>query len=56
VLTLLPVVLGVLLYFVDPEIMRVLWTNPLGIKMLWTAGVMIVIGGFVINKIVSMDV
>jgi len=56
VLTFLPVVLGALLYFVDPEIMRVLWTNPLGIKMLWTAGVMIVIGGFVINKIVSMDV
>jgi tight adherence protein B len=56
VLTLLPVVLGVLLYFVDPEIMRVLWTNPTGIKMLWAAGVMIVIGGFVINKIVSMDV
>ncbi len=56
VLTLLPVVLGVLLYFVDPEIMRVLWTDPMGIKMLWTAGVMIVIGGVVINKIVSMDV
>jgi len=55
-LTFLPVVLGALLYFVDPEIMRVLWTNPLGIKMLWTAGVMIVIGGFVINKIVNMDV
>jgi tight adherence protein B len=56
VLTLLPLVLGTALYFVNPDLMSVLWTNPLGIKMLWTAGVMIVIGGFVINKIVNMDV
>jgi len=56
VLTLLPVVLGVALYFVNPEMMSVLWKNPLGIKMLWSAGIMIVIGGLIIRKIVNMDV
>jgi tight adherence protein B len=56
VLTLLPIVLGTLMYAVNPEMMSVLWTNPMGIKMLWTAGGMIVVGGFVINRIVNMDV
>jgi tight adherence protein B len=56
VLTLLPVVLGTALYFVNPEMMSVLWRNPTGVKMLWTAGGMILIGGFIINRIVNMDV
>jgi tight adherence protein B len=56
VLTLLPIVLGIALYFVNPVMMSVLWTNPMGIKLLWTAGGMIVVGGFVINRIVNMDV
>jgi tight adherence protein B len=56
VLTLLPVVLGIALYFVNPEMMSVLWKNPLGIKMLWAASIMIVIGGLIIRKIVNMDV
>jgi tight adherence protein B len=56
VLTFLPVVLGIILYFVNPGMMSVLWTNPLGVKMLWTAGVMIVIGGLIIRRIVNMDV
>ncbi|MGD0680556.1 MAG: type II secretion system F family protein [Terracidiphilus sp.] len=56
VLTLLPVVLGTALYFVNPEMMSVLWKNPTGIKMLWTAGGMIVVGGFIIHRIVNMDV
>ena len=56
VLTLLPIVLGIALYFVNPEMMSVLWKNPTGIKMLWTAGGMIVVGGFIINRIVNMDV
>jgi tight adherence protein B len=56
VLTLLPVVLGVALYFVNPEMMRILWTNPTGIKMLWTATGMIVVGGLIIRHIVNMDV
>jgi len=56
VLTFLPIVLGIALYFVNPEMMSVLWKNPLGIKMLWSAGVMIVIGSLIIRHIVNMDV
>jgi tight adherence protein B len=56
VLTLLPVVLGTLLYFMNPEMMSILWKNPTGIKMLWTSFGMIVVGGLVIRKIVNMDV
>lgn len=56
VLSLLPVVLGVALYFLNPEMMSVLWTNPLGVKMLWTAFGMMVVGGLIIRKIVNMDV
>jgi tight adherence protein B len=56
VLTLLPVVLGTAMYFVNPKMMSLLWTNPMGVKMLWTAGGMIVVGGFIIRKIVNMDV
>jgi tight adherence protein B len=56
VLTCLPIVLGIALYFVNPVMMSVLWTNPLGIKMLWSAGIMIVVGGLIIRHIVNMDV
>lgn len=56
VLTLLPVVLGFMLYFVNPKLMSLLWTRELGIKLLYAAGAMIVVGGLIIRKIVNMDV
>jgi tight adherence protein B len=56
VLTLLPMVLGLVLYFVNPEMVSVLWKDPMGIKMLWTAAGMMVVGGFIIHHIVNMDV
>jgi tight adherence protein B len=56
ILTLLPVVLGVLLYMVNPELMSNLWKKELGIKLMYAAGGMIVIGGLIIRKIVNMDV
>jgi tight adherence protein B len=56
ILTLLPVVLGFLLYMINPELMSLLWKKPLGIKMLYTASGMIVVGGLIIRKIVNMDV
>jgi Flp pilus assembly protein TadB len=34
----------------------ILWTNPIGIKLLWTASGMIVVGGLIIRHIVNMDV
>lgn len=56
ILTLLPVVLGFLLYMVNPDLMSNLWKKDLGIKLLYAAGSMIVIGGLIIRKIVNMDV
>ena len=56
ILTLLPVVLGCALYFVNPEMMSLLWKRDIGVKLLYAAGGMIVIGGLIIRKIVNMDV
>jgi tight adherence protein B len=56
ILTLLPVVLGFVLYLVNPELMSNLWKKDLGLKLLYGAGTMIVIGGLIIRKIVNMDV
>ena len=56
VLTLLPIVLGIALYCVNPEMMSILWKREIGVKLLWTASGMIVIGGLIIRKIVNMDV
>jgi tight adherence protein B len=56
ILTLLPVFLGCALYFVNPEMMSLLWTRDFGIKLLYAAGAGIVIGGLIIRKIVNMDV
>ncbi len=54
ILTCLPVGLGFIIYLVDPALIGILWTNPSGIKMLWTAAAMITVGGWVINRIVSI--
>jgi len=56
VLTFLPVVLGCLLYLVNPKMMSLLWTTAVGVKLLWTSFVMLIIGGLIIRKIVNMDV
>jgi tight adherence protein B len=56
VLTLLPVVLGFALYMVNPEMMSLLWKRDIGVKLLYTASAMIVVGGLIIRKIVNMDV
>jgi tight adherence protein B len=56
VLTLLPVVLGFALYCVNPDMMSMLWKRDIGIKLLYVASGMIVVGGLIIRKIVNMDV
>ncbi len=56
ILTLLPVVLGCLLYTINPKMMSILWTTPLGVKLMYISGIMIVIGGLIIRKIVNLDV
>ncbi len=56
ILTLLPVFLGVALYFINPDMMSLLWKNPTGIKMLWASFGMLVVGGLIVRHIVNMDV
>ena len=56
ILTLLPVVLGIAIYFIDPGMISVLWHRDIGIKLLWSAVGMTLLGGFVIYKIVDIDV
>jgi tight adherence protein B len=56
ILTLLPIVLGVGIYFVDPGMISILWHRQIGIELMWAAAGLIVLGGFVIWKIVDIDV
>ena len=55
ILTLLPIVLGVGIYFVDPGMISILWHRPIGIKLMWAAAGLIALGGFVIHKIVDIE-
>ncbi len=56
ILSFLPVILGFGMYLLNPETMSVLWTRPLGIKMLYLSGTMTAIGTFIIRRIVDMEV
>lgn len=56
VLTCLPIVLGVGIYFVDPGMISILWHRQIGIELMWGAVGLIMLGGFVIWKIVDIDV
>jgi tight adherence protein B len=56
ILTLLPVALAFALYTVNPDMMSILWKREIGIKLIYTAVAMIIVGGLIIRKIVNMDV
>jgi tight adherence protein B len=56
ILTFLPIVLGIALYTVNPEMMSILWKTAIGVKLMWAAACGILIGGLIIHKIVNMDV
>jgi tight adherence protein B len=56
ILSFLPVVLGIGLYFLNPESMSLLWTRAIGIKLLYLSGTMTIVGALIIRKIVRMDV
>ena len=56
VLTCLPIVLGIGIYFVDPGMISILWHRQIGIEMMWGAAGLIMLGGFVIYQIVNIDV
>ena len=56
ILTLLPLALGVGLYIVNPDTESLLWKREIGIKLMFAAGGMLVVGTMIIQKIVRMDV
>lgn len=51
----LPVVLGIIMYFINPTYMEPLVTTTMGQAMLGVAAFMIFIGAFLINKIIKID-
>ena len=56
ILSFLPVVLGLGLYIVNPEHLSLLWKRPIGVKMLYTACAMTIIGALIIRKIIRIRV
>jgi tight adherence protein B len=56
ILSILPAVLGIGLYLVNPEQMSLLWTRPIGLKALYGSLVMTTIGGLIIRKIVQIQI
>jgi len=56
ILAVLPVVLGLGLYFVNPQHFSLLWKRPVGLKMLYGAVVMSTLGMLVIRKIVNIRI
>jgi tight adherence protein B len=55
VLAVLPVALGVVLTLLSPAHMSLLWTDPIGIKMLTTAIVLQVVGSLIIRRLVDVE-
>ena len=56
ILTFLPMVLGFALYMIAPDNISLLWKRDVGIKMLYASAIMTIIGGFIIQKIVDIDI
>lgn len=56
ILSFLPLVLGIGLYLINPDTMSLLWKRPIGVKLLYTAGGMMITGALIIRRIVNMEV
>jgi tight adherence protein B len=56
ILSILPVVLGFLLYLFNPENMSLLWQRPVGLKLLYGAAAMTLMGALIIRKIVRVRI
>jgi len=52
----MPMILGTMLYMVNPEHMSLLWKNPTGLMMTETSAVLMVIGTLIIRKIVRIQI
>jgi tight adherence protein B len=56
ILSLLPPILGGLLYMINPEHMSLLWTDSTGRTILYASTVMTIVGALIIRKIVRIEV
>jgi len=56
ILGLLPFAVGGMLVLVNPGYVSALWTDPLGVNMLWTALVMIIIGVIWLKKVIRIHI
>lgn len=56
ILTVLPVVLGFLIYLINSKLMSLLWTTELGVKLLWASFGMTILGGLWIRNVINIDV
>ena len=56
VIGLLPIVLLILLYTINPGLESLLWKRELGLKLLYCGAGMMVVGGILIRNIVRLDV
>jgi tight adherence protein B len=56
VLAALPILLGFVMYFLNPGYIARMWQSLCGLLMLFTGGIMIVIGYFVIRRITDIKV
>jgi tight adherence protein B len=55
-LAVLPIIVGVAIYFINPPYMKLLFTHPMGKLMVAVAGVMQVIGYIWIRRIVDIEI
>jgi tight adherence protein B len=56
VITLLPVAVAAILYFITPTYFRVMFNDRIGIGLLFLAGISVVVGNLFIRRIVSFRV
>lgn len=56
ILGLLPFAVGAMLVLVNPGYVMVLWTDPKGVKLLWVALVMIIIGVLWLKKVIRIRI
>ena len=56
ILTALPIVITGLMFMIAPQVIKTLWTDPLGRKLIYAGIVLILIGGVIIRKIVNLEV
>jgi tight adherence protein B len=56
VLSVLPVVTALLLYVINPDFMSLLWTEPVGVKLIWASAACVAFGALWMRRIIRIRV